>query len=140
MKMKNASLQQLIAGGFGQTGCEVVRFVALEVAHLHHGILFVTDGSGHGTGCSTSDLSFSGRGVHPSAAPLWHNVTNCEYFGILFRIQSDCGQSHKSGCAGVHADNNQFQEAATAAKACQHPRHTEHAGPGGQVLCRDILS
>ncbi len=31
-------------------------------------------------------------------------------------------QSHKPGCAGIHTDNNHFQETAAAAKACQHPR------------------
>ena len=42
---------------------------------------------------------------------------------------------------GVH---QVIQEAATTARACQIPsgssRHAKHAGPGGQVLCRDILS
>ncbi len=76
MKVKNASLQQLIAGGFGQTGPKL---------------------------CYSS-------------------------------------QSHQPGSPRLHRDNNQLQEAAATAKACQHPRHTEHAGPGGQVLCRDMLS
>ena len=38
--------------------------------------------SEHGTRCSTgssSDLSFSGRGFDPSAAPLWQNVIDSEY-------------------------------------------------------------
>ena len=58
-------------------------FVALEVARLHHGIVFVTDGSGHGTRCSISDLSFSGRGFDPSAAPLWQNVIDSEYWNTV---------------------------------------------------------
>ncbi len=43
------------------------------------------------------------------------------------------------GSPRLHRDDNRLQEAAATAKARQHPRHTEHAGPGGQVLRRDML-
>ena len=39
MKLQNASLQQLIAGGFGQTGCELYRIVA---NHINQAVLGFT--------------------------------------------------------------------------------------------------
>ena len=39
MKLKNASLQQLIAGGFGQTGCDLYRIVA---NHINQAVLGFT--------------------------------------------------------------------------------------------------
>ena len=75
MRLKNASLQELIAGGFGQTGSKLY---AIAANHINS--------------------------------------------------------------AGLHTDHNQLQKAAAATTAHQHPRHTEHAGTSGQVLCRDVLS
>ena len=78
MRLKNASLQQLIAGGFGQTGPKLYAIAA--------------------------------------------NLIN-------------------QAVLGFQETTRQFKKkTATASRAHQHSGHAEHAGPGGQVLCRDMLS